>query len=467
MAKKFEIVGQSLVITDESIPKVLFDFPKSEVYYDSALLINEGIIKINNIDALDNAVVSASRVLLTDAVDGTGTPFTESTFISFARTNLGFKTASGGSGATASDLVYSALWNANTDAPSKNAVYDKIEALVISGGGETEATIKTKYESNADTNAFTDAEKTAVANNSAKVGITPTQAANIVTNNSKVSFDSTSSTRLANTSGSNTGDQTIPVTGVDFDAVGTDNSDNNAVNTLYSGLEASKQDTLVSGTNIKTINGESLLGATDIVITGAAASDLVYSALWNANTDAASKNAIYDKIESVIAGVGTGATPVIRTSAGETTWNVGSTITASHKLYVDGTKMVEGTDYTQTGSTFTFTGYTATTSDIQEYYPDIAVPTVAQVASSGTGTVISLDNPLGYYGDMTTANTATTYTTTGTTLGAFAVIRINAATQPAITGATLLTGATFAASTDMHMVVQYFGVTVQYYFIAL
>ena len=38
--------------------------------------------------------------------------------------------------------------------------------------------------------------------------ITPTQASDIVTNNAKVSFDSTSSTRLANTSGTNTGDQT-------------------------------------------------------------------------------------------------------------------------------------------------------------------------------------------------------------------------------------------------------------------
>lgn len=40
-------------------------------------------------------------------------------------------------------------------------------------------------------------------------------------------------TRLANTSGTNTGDQTIPVSGVDFDPVGTDNSDDNAANTLY------------------------------------------------------------------------------------------------------------------------------------------------------------------------------------------------------------------------------------------
>jgi hypothetical protein len=40
-------------------------------------------------------------------------------------------------------------------------------------------------------------------------------------------------TRLANTSGTNTGDQDLPQSGVDFDPVGTDNSDNNAANTLY------------------------------------------------------------------------------------------------------------------------------------------------------------------------------------------------------------------------------------------
>lgn len=50
----------------------------------------------------------------------------------------------------------------------------------------------------------------AVAANTAKVGITPTQASNITTNNAKVSFDATSSSRLANTSGTNTGDQVVP-----------------------------------------------------------------------------------------------------------------------------------------------------------------------------------------------------------------------------------------------------------------
>lgn len=53
-------------------------------------------------------------------------------------------------------------------------------------------------------------------------------------------------TNLSNLSGTNTGDD--------------------AVNSLYSGLATSKQDTLVSGSNIKTINSASLLGSTDILL---------------------------------------------------------------------------------------------------------------------------------------------------------------------------------------------------------
>ena len=61
-------------------------------------------------------------------------------------------------------------------------------------------------------------------------------------------------TVLGNTSGENTGDQTIPATGVDFDPVGTDNSDNNAINTLYSGLVSNATHTGdVTGANALTI----------------------------------------------------------------------------------------------------------------------------------------------------------------------------------------------------------------------
>lgn len=77
----------------------------------------------------------------------------------------------------------------------------------------------------------------------------------------------TALTRLANTSGTNTGD--------------------NAVNSLYSGLSTSKQDTLVSGTNIKTINGNSLLGSGDIPITSGGGVNIINASSSTAAATAA------------------------------------------------------------------------------------------------------------------------------------------------------------------------------------
>jgi len=58
----------------------------------------------------------------------------------------------------------------------------------------------------------------------------------VALNTDKRSYPTVDENRLANTSGSNTGDQNLPVSGTDFDSVGTDNSDNNAINTLYDDL---------------------------------------------------------------------------------------------------------------------------------------------------------------------------------------------------------------------------------------
>jgi hypothetical protein len=75
-------------------------------------------------------------------------------------------------------------------------------------------------------------------------------------------------TVISNTSNTNTGD--------------------NSVNTLYSGLAASKQDVLVSATNIKTINGASILGSGDLTVSGSDATKLAIlnnlSDLNNAST---------------------------------------------------------------------------------------------------------------------------------------------------------------------------------------
>lgn len=65
------------------------------------------------------------------------------------------------------------------------------------------------------------------------------------------------------------------------------NTGDDAVNSLYSGLAASKQDALVSATNIKTINGSSVLGSGDLVVSASAAgvlSDLQMSILQSDGT---------------------------------------------------------------------------------------------------------------------------------------------------------------------------------------
>lgn len=64
-----------------------------------------------------------------------------------------------------------------------------------------------------------------------------------------------------------------------------DNAAAIATNTsAISGLQTSKQDALVSGTNIKTVNGQSLLGAGDIEITVPTALTVTeFNALWDAD----------------------------------------------------------------------------------------------------------------------------------------------------------------------------------------
>lgn len=71
------------------------------------------------------------------------------------------------------------------------------------------------------------------------------------------------------------------------------NTGDNATNTQYSGLAASKQDALLSGTNIKTINGTTLLGSGDLVVSGAGA-----SRVWLPG-DVVNNNAVANSIADV------------------------------------------------------------------------------------------------------------------------------------------------------------------------
>ena len=94
--------------------------------------------------------------------------------------------------------------------------------------------------------SFQTLDKTAVGlANVANTDTTTT--ANITDSINKRFITDSQQTVLSNTSGTNSGD--------------------NAVNSLYSGLATSKQDTLISGTNIKTLEGQSLLGGGNIDLT--------------------------------------------------------------------------------------------------------------------------------------------------------------------------------------------------------
>lgn len=83
------------------------------------------------------------------------------------------------------------------------------------------------------------------------------------------------------------------------------------------------------------------------------------------------------------------------------------------------------------------------------------------------GTVIPLDTSGGHLCNMASANSATTYTTTGTVLNAYAKVLINTTSEPTVTGATKIAGATWVTGTDMYMVVNYNGNRMEYYFLEI
>lgn len=86
---------------------------------------------------------------------------------------------------------------------------------------------------------------------------------------------------------------------------------------------------------------------------------------------------------------------------------------------------------------------------------------------ASNNTTINLDNPLGTF-YTTSASSSTSYITSNANhAGGWALTLINASSQPSVVGATLIPGATFIASTDMHMITFYDGASVKYYFLSL
>jgi hypothetical protein len=150
-----------------------------------------------------------------------------------------------------------ATWTIDNDAVTNAKVASGIDAVKIGSGavdntefghlnGVTSA-IQTQLDSKVDENAaITGATKTKITFDAKGLVTSGADAttADIADSVDKRYVTDAQATVIGNTSGTNTGD--------------------NATNSQYSGLAASKQDTLVSGTNIKTLEGQSLLGSGNI-----------------------------------------------------------------------------------------------------------------------------------------------------------------------------------------------------------
>ena len=142
----------------------------------------------------------------------------------------------------------------------------------------------------------------------------------------------------------------------------------------------------------------------------------------------------------------------------------GGTITAN---FTDNIGGVGGSGDVVTGMTFntgngiltltTLSGDTIT-EDLDGRY------LTGSTEDSGT-TILSLDNPIGTYYDMASANSATGYTLSNQVLGGWAKVLINAPSEPSVTGATQEVGSTFIDNTDMYLVAYHDGVIDKYYFI--
>lgn len=185
-------------------------------------------------------------------------PLWKGTYISLAALQSAHPTAEPGS---------SAHVDAGVGDPVKVYNWDASDGEWVAGGGDaapvTAAQVKLLYESNADTNAYTDAEKSklgsvaAGATANADTDTLAEGATNLWFTTARVLATLLSGLSLA------TGTAVVDTDSV-LSALGKLQRQINDLVTAVNG----KQATLVSSTNIKTVNGSSLLGSGDLSVSG-------------------------------------------------------------------------------------------------------------------------------------------------------------------------------------------------------
>lgn len=112
---------------------------------------------------------------------------------------------------------------------------------------------------------------------------------------------------------------------------------------------------------------------------------------------------------------------------------------------------------------------TPSTGQVLEYNGTNWVNATATGGSSpttGTGSTLDISNTMGTYYNMAGGTITTTFTVTGGVLGGWAKVYINgSATEPTVTGATKLKGATYDSANDYYLIVEYNGVRYDYFLV--
>lgn len=212
--------------------------------------------------------ITMGHITVLNATSGTNTGDETATTI---KTKLGVSTLSGANTGDQDLSGYAHLTDIPTTLPASD-VYTWAKQATKPTYIWSEIGSKPTFASVATSGSYTDLSNkpTIITDHTALSNIGTMTHAQLETaiglNTAKVSFDSISSTRLANTSGTNTGDETSSTIKTKLGI--TTLSGANTGDQDLSG----KQNVLVSGTNIKTVNSQSLLGSGDIAISGSSGS---------------------------------------------------------------------------------------------------------------------------------------------------------------------------------------------------